>query len=637
MTDQKNTILAIVLSALVLIGWQIYFGIPQMEKQKQVQQPAPQQQVQQPQPGAPPQPSTAPSQPVPGTAPQAPGQPSTAPGQVLTRAAALAASPRVRIETPSLAGSIALKGGRIDDLSLIKYRETVDPHSPPIVLLAPSGSPHPFYAEYGWTPPSGTPLKLPGPDTLWQQQGAGALSVGRPVTLVWDNGEGLEFRRTIAVDDKYLFTIKDEVVNKGAAPVTLYPYGLISRHGTPETLGYYILHEGLIGVFGDKGLQEETYANIEKQKAISFAATNVWLGITDKYWAATLLPDTKTRVDAKFSAGTTGNNVKTYQTDYLGPALTVAPGGTAAVDGHLFAGAKEVDVVDKYDQELKLNRFELLIDWGYFYFITKPLFLAMDWIYRHTGNFGVAILIITVIIKFFFFPLANKSYASMAKMKAVQPEMMAIRDRYADDKMKQQQAMMELYKKEKINPIAGCLPILIQIPVFFALYKVLFVTIEMRHAPFFGWIKDLAAPDPTTIFNLFGLIPWDPSQVPLLGPFLMLGIWPLIMGVTMWFQMKLNPPPPDPTQAMIFNYMPIIFTFMLASFPAGLVIYWAWNNTLSVAQQSAIMHKHGAKIELWDNLKSAGEGLKSLLKRAWESLKGLFKKKSDPGVSGSSS
>ena len=268
-------------------------------------------------------------------------------------------------------------------------------------------------------------------------------------------------------------------------------------------------------MFGDKGLQEETYANIEKQKAISFTATNAWLGITDKYWAATLLPDTKTRVDAKFSAGTTGNNVKTYQTDYLGPALTVAPGGTAGVDGHLFAGAKEVDVVDNYDQELKLNRFELLIDWGYFYFITKPLFLAMDWIYRHTGNFGVAILIITVIIKFFFFPLANKSYASMAKMKAVQPEMMAIRDRYADDKVKQQQAMMELYKKEKINPIAGCLPILIQIPVFFALYKVLFVTIEMRHAPFFGWIKDLAAPDPTTIFNLFGLIPWDPSQVPL--------------------------------------------------------------------------------------------------------------------------
>jgi len=626
MSDQKNTILAIVLSALVLIVWQVYFGVPQMEKQKQVQQQQAQERSQQPPalpsqtPGAVPQ-----TPPAPGTAPQTPAQGGTVAPQTMSRDAALAASPRVRIETPSLAGSIALKGGRIDDLSLVKYRETVDPNSPPIVLLAPSGSPHPFYAEFGWSAPSGASVKLPDADTLWQQQGSGALSVGRPVTLVYDNGQGLQFRRTIAVDDKYLFTIKDEVINNGTAPVTLYPFGLISRHGTPQTLGYYILHEGLIGVFGDKGLQEETYADIEKRKAISYSATNVWLGITDKYWAATLLPDTKTQVEAKFSTGTIGNNIKTYQSDYLGPAQTIAPGAAATVDGRLFAGAKEVSVVDGYDQALALNKFDRLIDWGWFYFITKPLFLAMDWIYRHVGNFGVAILIVTVIIKIFFFPLANKSYASMAKMKAVQPEMMAIRERFADDKMKQQQAMMELYKKEKINPIAGCLPIVIQIPVFFALYKVLFVTIEMRHAPFFGWIKDLAAPDPTTVFNLFGLIPWDPSLVPMIGPFLMLGIWPLIMGVTMWFQMKLNPPPPDPTQAMIFNYMPIIFTFMLASFPAGLVIYWAWNNTLSVAQQSFIMHRHGAKIELFDNLK-----------RTWEALKNLFtKKKVDPGVTGS--
>jgi len=627
MSDQKNTILAIVLSALVLIVWQVYFGMPQMDKQKQIQQQQAQERSQQPPalpsqtPGAVPQ-----TPPAPGTAPQAPAQGGTLAPQTMSRDAALAASPRVRIDTPSLSGSIALKGGRIDDLSLVKYRETVDPNSPPIVLLAPSGSPHPFYAEFGWSAPSGASVKLPDADTLWQQQGSGALSVGRPVTLVYDNGQGLQFRRTIAIDDKYLFTIKDEVINNGTAPVTLYPFGLISRHGTPQTLGYYILHEGLIGVFGDKGLQEETYANIEKQKSISFTATNVWLGITDKYWAATLLPDTKTQVQAKFSTGTIGNNIKTYQSDYLGPAQTIAPGSAAVVDGRLFAGAKEVSVVDGYDQQLALNKFDRLIDWGWFYFITKPLFLAMDWIYRHVGNFGVAILIVTVIIKIFFFPLANKSYASMAKMKAVQPEMMAIRERFADDKMKQQQAMMELYKKERINPVAGCLPIVIQIPVFFALYKVLFVTIEMRHAPFFGWIKDLAAPDPTTVFNLFGLIPWDPSHVPMLGPFLMLGIWPLIMGVTMWFQMKLNPPPPDPTQAMIFNYMPIIFTFMLANFPAGLVIYWAWNNTLSVTQQSVIMHRHGAKIELWGNLKST-----------WEGLKGLFKKKRDPGVSGSSS
>jgi YidC/Oxa1 family membrane protein insertase len=625
MSDQKNTILAIVLSALVLIAWQVYFGLPQMEKQKQIQQQQAQERSQQP-PAAPQQPGTTQTPSAPGTPAQTPTQPGAVPAQAMTRDAALAVSPRVRIDTPSLSGSIALKGGRIDDLSLVKYRETVNPNSPPIVLLAPSGSPHPFYADFGWSAPSGASVKLPGSDTMWRQEGSGALAVGQPVTLTYDNGEGLQFRRTIAVDDNYLFTLKDEVINNSAAPVTLYPYGLISRHGTPETLGYYILHEGLIGVFGDKGLQEETYANIEKQKEISFTTTDVWLGITDKYWAATLLPNTKIQVNAKFSTSTIGHNIKTYQTDYLGPAQTIAAGGTGAVDGRLFAGAKEVSIVDHYNDQLRLNKFDRLIDWGWFYFITKPLFLAMDWIYREVGNFGVAILIITVIIKIFFFPLANKSYASMAKMKAVQPEMMAIRERFADDKMKQQQAMMELYKKEQINPIAGCLPIIIQIPVFFALYKVLFVTIEMRHAPFFGWIKDLSAPDPTTIFNLFGLIPWDPSHVPVLGPFLMLGIWPLIMGVTMWFQMKLNPPPPDPTQAMIFNYMPIIFTFMLASFPAGLVIYWAWNNTLSVAQQSVIMHKHGAKIELWDNLKAT-----------WESLKGLFKKKSKAGVSGSSS
>src|SRR5215831_12356319 len=605
MSDQKNTILAIVLSALVLIVWQVFYGMPHMEKQKQIQQQQAQERSQQP-PAVPQQtPGASEPQrpPAPGAAPQAPSQAGSVPAQSMSRDAALAASPRVHIDTPSLSGSISLKGGRIDDLSLVKYRETVDPNSPPIVLLAPSGSPHPFYAEFGWSAPSGTSLKLPNSDTVWQQQGSGALSVGHPVALVYDNGEGLLFRRTIAVDENYLFTLKDEVLNRGAAPVTLYPFGLISRHGTPQTLGYYILHEGLIGVFGDKGLQEETYANMEKQKELSFTATNVWLATTDKYWAATLLPDTTTQVTAKFSTGTIGS-IKTYQTDYFSPAQTIAPGGTGAVDGRLFAGAKEVSIVDGYNNQLKLNKFDRLIDWGWFYFITKPLFLVMDWIYRHVGNFGVAILIVTVIIKIFFFPLANKSYASMAKMKAVQPEMMAIRERFADDKMKQQQAMMELYKKERINPIAGCLPILIQVPVFFALYKVLLVTIEMRHAPFFGWIQDLSAPDPTTVFNLFGLIPWDPSHVPLIGSFLLLGAWPLIMGVTMWMQMKLNPPPPDPTQQIIFDWMPVIFTFMLAGFSAGLVIYWAWNNTLSVIQQSVIMRRHGAKIELFDNIKA---------------------------------
>ena len=457
MTDQKNTILAIVLSALVLIGWQIYFGIPQMEKQKQIQQQQQAQERAQQPPGAPAQPpgttpqTGAPPQAAPGATPQAPGLPAAVPGQTLTREAALAASPRVHIETPSLAGSIALKGARIDDLALIKYRETVDPKSPPIVLLAPSGSPHPFYSEFGWVVAAGTAAKAPTADTLWRQEGSGALTVEHPVTLVYDNGEGLEFRRTIAVDNKYLFTLKDEVVNKGAAPVTLYPYALISRHGIPPTLGYYIMHEGLIGVMGDKGLQEETYAKMEEKKSENFDVVNAWLGFTDKYWAATLLPDITAKVRARFSFELS-NNIKKFQTDYLLDPQTIAPGATATANARLFAGAKEVEVVDHYDTELKLNRFELLIDWGYFRFVTKPMFLALDWIYRQVGNFGVAILIITVLIKIIFFPLANKSYASMAKMKAVQPEMVAIRERYADDKMKQQQAMMELYKKEKINP-----------------------------------------------------------------------------------------------------------------------------------------------------------------------------------------
>jgi YidC/Oxa1 family membrane protein insertase len=595
MTDQKNTILAIVLSALVFLAWQYFVGLPQMEKQRQIAQQQTQQQVQ-PAPG----PDSRPAPVQQGGAPVVPGQPVAQP-ETLTREQALAKTARIAIDTPRLSGSVALTGGRIDDLALVKYRETVDPNSPPIVLLAPSGSPHPFYAEFGWVAPPGAALTLPGRDSVWRQEGAGTLGLGRPVTLSFDNGAGLVFRRTIAVDDKYLFTVKDEVANKGDAAVTLTPYALISRHGTPHTLGYYILHEGMIGEFGDQGLKEVTYSDLEKSKSIEYKATNAWLGITDKYWAAALVPETAAPLVAHFSAGQSGAS-KTYQADYLLDAQTIAPGATGTTDARLFAGAKEVAVIDGYQQALKLNHFELMIDWGHFWFITQPMFKLIDYFYALVGNFGVAILIVTVLVKLVFFPLANKSYASMAKMKALQPQMVALRERFGDDKVKQQQAMMELYKKEKINPVAGCLPVVIQIPVFFSLYKVLFITIEMRHAPFFGWIKDLSAPDPTTVFNLFGLIPFDPSQLPMVGHFLMLGAWPLVMGVTMWFQMKLNPAPPDPTQKMIFDWMPVIFTFMLASFSAGLVIYWAWNNTLSVLQQAIIMRKHGAKIELWDNI-----------------------------------
>ena len=611
MFEHKNTIIAIVLSLIVVIGWQYFIGYPQMEKQRREALLKQQEQAQLHPPAAQP----APAQP--GT-PATPGPQTGAPAPVNpvepaanSRESIVTAAPRVAINTERLNGSIDLRGARIDNLSLEQYRETVDPNSPAIVLFSPSGAPEAYYAEFGWVPASGTKEKMPGPDTVWTQEGSGALGVDHPVTLTYDNGEGLVFRRIIAVDDHYLFTLKDEVANKSSGPVTLFPYALISRHGTPKTSGYYILHEGLIGVMGNDGEQTETYKKIADKKEEHWDVTNAWLGFTDKYWAAALLPETDAKVHARFSAAQVGGE-QTYQTDYLLDAVTVAPGATGSADARLFAGAKEVSVVGinfplstlgGYNQALQLNHLDLLIDWGWFYFITKPMFLAIDFFFRLVGNFGIAILIVTVLVKLLFFPLANKSYASMAKMKAVQPELTMIRERYGDDKVKQQQAMMELYKKEKINPVAGCLPIAIQIPVFFSLYKVLFITLEMRHAPFYGWIRDLSAPDPTNVFTLFGLIAWDPTALPLLGSFLHLGIWAVIMGITMWVQMKLNPAPPDPTQQMIFNWMPIIFTFMLANFPAGLVIYWAWNNTLSVIQQSAIMQRNGAKIELWDNLK----------------------------------
>ena len=609
MIENRNTILAVILSGLVLIAWQYFYNIPTMEKQRAAQQAElAQKQAANPAatPATPANPAGTPA--TPGTQAPIPGAPATA-APVQSRAAAIAASPRVKIDTPNISGSISLTGARIDDVALVKYRETVDPKSPAIELFSPSGTKEPFYAEFGFVPSAGSTIKMPTRETLWSQEGAGSLTPTTPVTLTWNNGQGLTFKRTISIDDKYLFTIKDDVANVGDAPVTIYPFGLISRHGTPHVSGYYILHEGLIGVLGDQGLQEYGYKKMDETKAVEFKVSNAWMGITDKYWAGTLLPNPKANVQARFSSNLVGT-LRTYQTDYLLDPMTIAIGGNASTTTSLFAGAKENATVDAYDKQLGLNKFDRLIDWGWFYFITKPMFFMIDWFFHIVGNFGVAILLVTVLVKLVFFPLANKSYASMAKMKAVQPQLAALKDKYPDDKMKQQQEMMEIYKKEKINPIAGCLPILIQIPVFFSLYKVLFVTIEMRHAPFFGWIKDLSAPDPTNLFNLFGLFAFDPTQLPVLGYYLHLGIWPIIMGITMWFQMKLNPTPPDPTQKMIFDWMPLIFTFMLAGFPAGLVIYWAWNNLLSVLQQSYIMKKNGAKIELFDNVKSTFAGSK---------------------------
>jgi YidC/Oxa1 family membrane protein insertase len=607
MTDNRNTILAVILSGLVLLGWQYFFNIPQMEKQRAAQ--LAQSQMTKPAQEAGPAPQSG-TEPAPSANAPPSNQPTSA--APVNRDTAVAATPRVKIETPRLSGSISLKGARIDDLSLVQFRETVDPNSPPIVLYSPSGSENPYYAEFGWVGASGATVRIPDQNTLWQQEGSGSLTPKNPVSLKYDNGEGLTFRRIISIDDRYLFTIKDEVANVGNAPVTLYPFALISRHGTPKVSGYYILHEGLIGYLGDQGLQEYTYKKIDDAKAVNFKVTNGWLGITDKYWASALLPDTRAQLQARFSSNLVGTT-RTYQTDYLQDPQTIAIGGTGSASTRLFAGAKEASVVGinfpigglgGYNKQLELNHFDLLIDWGWFYFITKPMFLALDFFYHLFGNFGISILLVTVLVKLLFFPLANKSYASMAKMKSVQPQLAALKERYPDDKVKQQQEMMEIYKKEKINPIAGCLPVALQIPVFFSLYKVLFVTIEMRHAPFYGWIKDLSAPDPTNLFNLFGLLHFDPTQIPLFGQYLALGVWPIIMGITMWLQFKLNPTPPDPTQQMIFGWMPLIFTFMLAGFPAGLVIYWAWNNLLSVAQQSFIMHRNGVKVELFDNLKA---------------------------------
>jgi YidC/Oxa1 family membrane protein insertase len=359
--------------------------------------------------------------------------------------------------------------------------------------------------------------------------------------------------------------------------------------------GLYILHEGLLGVLGDEGLQEVTYKDALEKKNITFKSTSGWLGFTDKYWAATLIPNQTADYEAHFTANS-ANNRDFFQTDYLLNPVTIAPGQTQSIASMVFAGAKQVNVIDSYETKYNIRLFERMIDWGWFYWFTKPLFHMLDFFYRLVGNFGISILIVTVLVKLLFFPLANKSYESMSKMKKLQPEMKRLQERYKDDKMKQQQELMALYKKEKINPMSGCLPILIQIPVFFALYKVLYVTLEMRHAPFFGWIQDLSAPDPTTIFNLFGLIPWDPPH------FLMLGVWPIIMGITMFFQMKLNPAPPDPVQAQIFTWMPVLFTFLLASFPAGLVIYWSWNNTLSMLQQYVIMRRQGVEVNLLENI-----------------------------------
>ncbi|OHV73228.1 membrane protein insertase YidC [Ensifer sp. LCM 4579] len=590
MENNRNYFVAIALSVLILVAWQFFYVNPRIEKDRIAAEQAQQaQQIEAQQGGQP----TAPGESIPGQSPPGGG---TTPGAGESREQAIAKSPRVEIDTPALTGSINLTGARFDDLKLKGYHETVDPKSPIITLFSPAETADGYFTEIGYIGNDATG-SVPGPQTVWTLSGGDKLTAATPVTLTYTNEKGITFRRTISVDDRYMFQIVDSIKNGTSEPVSLSSYGRVTRFNKPTTPSVYVLHEGFIGV-ADGSLQEVKYSKVEDNQPVEPGKSTGggWLGITDKYWAATIVPPQQTPFDIRFSHFTDGR--ARYQSDYKSDAVTVAAGQSAEVKNLVFAGAKEVPVVDNYEVAYSIPNFDKLIDWGWFYFITKPMFKMMDFFFHLFGNFGVAILITTIVVKLIFFPLANKQYASMANMKKVQPKMEELKKKFGDDRMGLQQAMMQLYKEEKINPLAGCWPILIQIPVFFALYKVIYITIEMRHAPFFGWIRDLSAPDPTTIINLFGLLPFDAPA------FLHLGVWPLIMGITMFLQMRMNPTPPDPTQAMLFTWMPVVFTFMLASFPAGLVIYWAWNNTLSIVQQSIIMKRQGVKVELIDNLKS---------------------------------
>ena len=605
MNDQKNLIIASAASVVIMVGFQFFFEAPRKERELALQREVAAQQAAQPVAPAIPTTPLTPVPSIPGASASGPSASGQAGSPVLpqppsgatpalalaTPASVTAATPRIEVRTPRIHGSISLIGGRIDEVTLSDYHLTIDPQSPPIGLFSPSGTENPYFAQFGWLPQDRN-LDVPGPDTLWRT-GAQRLTPEAPVVFTWDNGQGLRFLRTYAVDENYMFTITQRVENSGTTAVALFPYALLSRSGTPKTDGFYLLHEGPIGVFNSR-LQEPSYKDL-MEKSITGESTGGWLGITDKYWLAALIPDQKAKVNTRFLYNREGATDK-YQADWLGEQVTVAPGASVENTSRLFSGAKEVKLLDAYTDNLGIDRLDLAIDFGFFFWLTKPFFYVLAWFNQLIGNFGLAILAVTIIVKGLFFPLANKSYKAMSAMKKLQPEMLKLRERYKDDRVKLNTEMMELYKRSKVNPASGCLPIVVQIPVFFALYKVLFISIEMRHAPFYGWIMDLSSADPTNLWNLFGLVPFDPTTLPVVGPFLHLGLWPILMGVTMWAQMKLNPTPPDPVQQKIFTFMPILFTFMLASFPAGLVIYWAWNNLLSITQQTIIMKRMGVKI-----------------------------------------
>ncbi|MCQ0970712.1 membrane protein insertase YidC [Paracoccus sp. TK19116] len=605
--NNRNLILATVLSFLVILVWYTVFAPAPTEP---VNEPAAQSQ----------QATDAPGQPVtPDAASDAPA------GATLDNAATGSDDPtaeagRVTIASPSLKGSISLAGGRVDDLLLTDYHETLSDASPNVRLLSPTGSAprdsaeapatKPYYAVYGWAPAGGTdPAAVPGPATVWEVESGAELTPDSPVTLVWDNGAGQVFRRTFELDRNYLFTVTQSVTNDGAAPFSAAPYAIIARHGRPDTSNYFVLHEGIVGMH-DGELIELDYGDIadldpierEGRADLISVNSNGWIGFTDKYWMTTLAPapgQAFTAV-AKYADG-----ADIYQTEARYPTQTVAPGEVLSASSYLFAGAKRWEVIRDYEENPGIERFVDSIDWGWFYFLTKPIFQVLHWLNAHIGNMGWSIIALTFILKLIVFPLARKSYISMAKMKELQPQMEALKERTGDDRVKFQKEMMELYKREKVNPAAGCLPVLLQIPIFFSLYKVIFVTIELRHAPWVGWIRDLSAPDPSSLLNLFGLLPFAPPAQGTLLHSLSLPILAIILGVSMWLQQKLNPAPTDPAQKMIFAWMPWVFMFMLGGFASGLVLYWITNNLITIAQQYTIMSMHGHRPDLFGNIKAS--------------------------------
>ena len=555
--DTKNIIAAISLSAAVIILYSLFFA-PSPQDRKQIQ----------------------PEKNITSESTDAPSLEQNEPVSKISRTDAINEGNRILFENDSIKGSISLTGSSIDDLTFKKYTKTLNGKDN-IVLLNPKKVQNGYFVETGWVTANKN-IEIPNSKTIWKIEGNNKLTPNSPVKLVWTNNDGIKFEKKISIDNQYLFTINQTIINNSDKTYNFYTYGQIIRNEAPEVTNFYILHEGLLGVFDDQ-LIEEDYDDIEEKK-YSVNAEAGWLGITDKYWITSLIPEEEKKFRAEFDYKNKfkANFIETNATE-------VGANETKSNNIKIIIAAKEVDIIDGYAESLNINKYDLAIDWGWFYFIVKPLFFAIDYFFKLTGNFGIAIILITACIRLAFFPLANYSFRSMAKMKVLQPEMTRLKELHKEDKMKLQQEMMALYKKEKVNPVSGCLPIFIQIPFFFAIYKMLFVTIEMRHQPFFGWIKDLSERDPTSIFNLFGLIPWDPPS------FLLIGAWPVLMGVTMFFQQKLNPAPPDPIQAKIFMFFPLFLTVILAPFPSGLVIYWTINNVLTMAQQYVIMKRTSVK------------------------------------------